>query len=65
MPLREEGYCPPEEKSGTKPEASQDSLQEQIIETSQAQVMFDPPQLSSGASALQPEKYGDEKADKM
>ena len=61
----EEGSWPPGEKSGTKPVASQDSPQEQITETPQAQVTFDPPQMSSGASALQTEESADEKADTM
>ena len=65
MPSGEEVYCPPGEKSGTITKASQDAPQEQITETPQAQVKFNPPQMSSGASALQPEKSGDGKADTM
>ena len=55
MPSGEEGSWPPGEKSGTKPIASQDSSQEQITETPQEQVKFDPPQMSGSVSALQTE----------
>ena len=65
MPLGEEGYCPLGEKSGTIPDDSQDAPQEQMTETPQAQVKFHPPQMFSGASALQPENSGDGKADTM
>ena len=53
MPSKKERNADPEEKSGT------------ITEASQEQVEFGPPQMPSSASALQSEKFGDEKVDTM